>query len=812
MSENIESRILEHLGSGRYKPMKPRSIARELDLHHDESYPEFRTAFKRLVGAGRVALGPGRVVVLPDSALPKNEQPTHLLPQALPHGIVVGSYRHNRRGFGFVMPTQPAGHEDLFIPPGMNLNAITGDVVRAKVSGSEQRDGKLKYEGRILEIISRTNSRFVGTLVKQGGQWMMLPDGNEFTEPILTPDASSRHIKAGTKVVVELTEYPEDGQHAQGVITDVLGKAGEKDVDLKSVIVQYNLPTEFPEGCRVQARAALDRFNATIEEQRSMRLDLTDELICTIDPDDAKDYDDAISLTELDNGNWELGVHIADVSFFVESGSPLDEEAQKRGNSAYFPGFVIPMLPEILSNGVCSLQEGVPRLCKSVFIEIDAGARPVATRFANSVIKSAKRLRYREAQAIIEGADAIPHPDGAKKPGDYPKEVVELLQNMDRLAKRVHKRRLHDGQLVLGLPEVDLILDEEGKVIGAAPEDQSFTHTVIEMFMVEANEAVARLLDGLDVPFIRRAHAEPDPDASDRLRAFVNVAGYKLPKTIDRKALQSLLATVKDRPEAFAINLAVLKSLSRAEYSPEAIGHYALASEYYCHFTSPIRRYADLLVHRLLDSYFAARDAAGIQADHVSHSRKKKLQLDNVIAFEDLAQIGQHISFTERRADDAENELREVKLLELLSSRLGDEFDGVVASITKFGVFIQIQEYLIDGLIRFEEMADDYWDADDRSGVARGRRTGRRIAVGDACKVIVASVDVPRRELKLAFSKFPGAPKEKGRRGHREEHPKQKHRTGKPYKGKPSRGHGSGAHAPRSSARPKGGPRKSRRR
>lgn len=669
----------------------------------------------------------------------------------LPPGVVVGTYRQNKRGFGFVMATQPVGHEDVFIAEEDNLSAITGDIVRVKITGQSQRDGKTRYEGRIMQIEKRSQSRFVGSLAKRHGQWVVLPDGNTFTQPILAPDAGSRHIKPGTKVVIELTTYPSANDDAAGVITDVLGEAGQKDVDLRAVIVQHNLPEEFDDACRDQARAALDRFNSTLENEISRRVDLRNTPICTIDPDDAKDYDDAISLERLDNGNWELGVHIADVSFFVEPGSPLDVEAAERGNSVYFPGYVIPMLPEVLSNGVCSLQEGVPRLCKTAFIELNDKARPVRTRFANTVIKSAKRMRYREAQAILDGQGTIPHPDGDKTLSDYSPELIRLLTDMRDLALRIQARRNADGQIVLALPEVELLLDEEGKVIGAVPEDQSFTHTLIEMFMVEANEAVARLLDGLDVPFLRRIHPEPEAETSDKLRQFALVAGHRLPKVMDRPALQQLLAAVKDRPEAFAINLAVLRSMARAEYSPRVVGHYALASEHYGHFTSPIRRYADLTIHRLLDAYFTADSHAKKHG-----AGKNGLVLEGIPTEQELVDLGKRLSFTERRGDEAENELRQVKILELLKDRVGEIFKGVVTGVARFGVFVQLADYLIDGLVRYEDMADDWWEVDERSGTVRGRRTGERIAVGDMAEALVVSVDVPRRELTLAIQSLRG--------------------------------------------------------
>jgi ribonuclease R len=736
MSEQLKTKILNHLKSEAYRPQRPRGLAQELDVHHEHAYGAFREALRELMHNGRVILGARGAVVLPTQKTSRDE--------------FVGTYRHNKRGFGFVVPTDPGSREDLFIPPGDHNGAITGDVVRAKITSRGERDGKALYSGRVTEIIERTQKRFVGTLMKHSGEWIVMPDGNTFIEPILAPDAASRHIKVGTKVVIELTAYPEEGQRAQGVITEVLGAAGEKDVDLKSVIIEHNLPGPFPEDVAAQARQAIDAFDP--EEERSRRVDITDQVICTIDPDDAKDYDDAISLRQLDTGDWELGVHIADVSYFVEKDTPLDVEAQQRGNSSYFPGHVIPMLPEILSNGVCSLQEGVPRLCKSAFITYDQDARPIRTKFANTLIKSRKRLRYVEAQALIDQADVIPHPEGDKRRTDYPPEVLRLVDEMNTLAKRLQKRRREQGQIVLDLPEVKLVLDEEGKVIDAVPEDTSFTHTLIEMFMVEANEAVARLLNSLNVPFLRRVHPEPDLKDSDRLRNFIQVAGHKVPKNLDRKGIQQLLEAIRGKPEAFAINLAILKSLTRAEYSPEEVGHYALASEQYCHFTSPIRRYADLTIHRLLDAYFEARgDSMTTGAiSKPKGGRKGKIVLEDVPTYDDLVGIGKHISFTERRSQDAERELRQVKLLTLMQNHIGDEFLGVVTGITNFGVFVQISQYLLDGLIRYEDLMDDWWDVDERAGVIRGQRTGKKIGIGDVAKVRIVKVDLARRELNLA--------------------------------------------------------------
>jgi ribonuclease R len=810
MPDSIRGQILKLVLSPAYRPLKPRQLANAVDAGDDENYPAFKAATNALLREGLIALGTQNLILPPRPTAPakgKAAKPAKAArPEKAPHAAarpaagravgkahakpearadikadiravaaaddkpaakpartdeITGTYRQNKKGFGFVMPLVAGSSEDVFIPEGQNgPAAITGDVVVARITNRQVRDGQMKLSGRIAEVVERKNKRFVGTLTKKGTDWLVLPDGNTYAEPIYTPDAATKYIKPGTKVVVEITEFPTRDEAAMGVITETLGNEGDKDVDLRSIMVQFNLPGPFPDEVKDQASAALEKFKREIaawgaskpDSDLSRRYDMTGELVCTIDPDDAKDYDDAISLQQLDSGEWELGVHIADVSHFVPEGSPLDVEARERGNSTYFPGHVIPMLPEVLSNGICSLQEGVPRLCKSAFIVIGDDARPVRTRFSNTIIKSRKRLRYREAQAIIDAAGdenaVVPHPEGDRKVGDYEPEIVRLLADMDALSRRIQKRRHAAGQLVLNLPAMELVLSEEGKVVDAIPEDQSFTHTLIEMFMVEANEAVARLLDALDLPFLRRTHPEPESKSSDRLKHFLASAGHGVSGEIDRHVLQALLAKVKGKPEGFAVNLAVLRSLSRAEYSPKQIGHYALASTHYGHFTSPIRRYADLTVHRLLDGFFAAIDADF--SNGPLPKPKGKIKIENVITFDEALQVGKNLSYTERRSEEAERELRQVKILELMQTHIGEEFVGVVTGVTSFGIFIQLQQYLIEGLIRYPELLNDFWEVDEKAGSIRGRKTGQRIRIGDVAKVRIVRVELPRRELELA--------------------------------------------------------------
>jgi ribonuclease R len=458
------------------------------------------------------------------------------------------------------------------------------------------------------------------------------------------------------------------------------------------------------------------------------REDLRGRIAITIDPVNARDFDDAITLDE-NHGQSELGVHIADVSHFVRPGTALDDEARERANSVYFPQYVVPMLPEVLSNGVCSLQEGQPRLTKSAFITYDRQGKVLRTRFANSVISSTKRLTYEEATKILEG-----------KIGGYPKAVVQLLRRMDELARIIRERRLREGMIVLDLPEVELVFDELARVTGVVPEDMSFSHTIIEMFMVEANEAVARLFVKLGVPHLRRAHEEPDDATLEGLTRFLKAIGQKVPKRIDRAWLQRLLEGVKGAPESFAVNMAVLRSMQRAEYRPDLIGHYALASEDYLHFTSPIRRYPDLVDHRLLEAYLAGK---------FEHKKKPRAETPT---WEELRELGVHCSTSERRAEAAERELKLVKVLQLLESHLGEEFDGIVTGVAQFGVFIQLRDYLVDGLLRYADLADDWWDVDVEGGFVIGERTGRRIGIGQQLRVAISRIDIPNRTLDLALA------------------------------------------------------------
>jgi len=708
MPERYVEAILRYLSNRENPPLRPHQLARQMGVA-ERDFGTFREAVKLLRDGGQVLMGVKDALVLPEMAT-----------------RIVGVFRANPRGFGFVIPDSPNAHGDLFVPPGASGGAMTGDHVVAAVRKHGKRERQTMYEGQVVEIIRRGRSRFVGTLDRAERAWFVIPDGKGMVSPISVKDIGTAGPKPGSKVVVEVIGYPEPGGLPTGVIVETLGEAGPLEIETLAVIRAHGLAEKFSDAALADARAAIKAFNPRDARGRE---NLTRETVITIDPPDARDFDDAISLTPNPDGSVTLGVHIADVSHFVREGSQLDAEARSRGTSVYFPRKVLPMLPEVLSNGVCSLQEGQRRYCMSAFITYDASAKVLSSRLAETVISSSKRLTYQQAQQICDG-----HAGGVSP------QVVQLVQRMEKLARAIQARRTAAGALTLDLPAVELVFDESDRVADAIPEDQSYTHTVIEMLMVEANEAVARHLDAVNQPFLRRVHPAPDFSGMQKVSSFMRACGHKLPRDPSRHDLQLLLKAVKGRPESYAVNLAILKMFEQAEYSPMRIGHYALASKDYCHFTSPIRRYPDLTVHRL-----AAELCRGTLANRPP---------EDIPA---LVKLGELCSVNERHSEAAEQELRTVLLLQHLTTKVGEEFEGVITGVTNFGVFVQSPRYLIDGLIRIEHLGDDWWELDARYGHIKGERTGKTYRIGDTISVVIAAVDVARRQLDLVPQARPSA-------------------------------------------------------
>ncbi len=753
-----QARLLSHLKDERFEPKGIDAVIEELRIDDPD---RFRAEVQSMRAQGAIEITPKGHLVLPSVAVLEGE--------------LTGVFKGTSRGFGFVRPEGIFREGDIFIPPDATADALSGDVVRIGFERDKHRerrvqDGKPSFSGWVIEVLERKRGAFSGEIFKQGSQWLVQPDGSELTGLIVVRDADAKNVKAGDKVVVEIVEYPKGSELAEGVITRVLGEAGRPDVETEAVIAAYSLPGEFPEACLQQAREASAAFDEQVENWEkngpstlTNRDDKTGELILTIDPPDAKDFDDAIGIKKLDNGGWELGVYIADVAHFIEPGSALDIEAAKRGNSVYLPRLVIPMLPEVLSNGICSLQEGVPRFVKAAYMRYDRNGNRIAEGVGQSLIKSRKRLTYLEAQALIEGnqEEAEKH---ARAEAKYSDEIIAALRDMDDLSKAIHGRRKRQGMISLDLPEVELVFDEDGHVIDAVPEDDAFTHTLIEMFMVEANEVAARLFEDLDVPLIRRVHPEPTPGDSANLQRTAMVAGFRVPEHPTREELQGLLEATKGTPAARAVHMAVLRTLTKAEYAPTLVGHFALASEAYAHFTSPIRRYPDLTVHRSLAAYIEATDNARNRPKTDGEKSKLGLHLrehDLIPPKDELVETARHCTATEQNATDAERQLRGFLVLQVIAERhLEDEFDGVITGVTPRGIYVQLSTYLAEGMIKVADLPGDTtrsnkmpkWQIDKRTGGLVDVNSGRSFNTGHMLRVRIGSIDLQKRTMDLVIA------------------------------------------------------------
>ncbi len=769
-SINIEKLILELVLADNYQPLKPKAIAKKLELLEDEK--KVRRTIRKLVQAGRIAFGDKHQVIKPkskpkggkrksndpepsfgDGVFPADADPFPLhskskanakpkagskakapskpdgtrestkTPEKKKKNQIVGVFRRNQAGFGFVTPLDSVvidRSEDVFIPRSKTLDAADRDTVTVRVSKPRPGNRPDRMSGRIVEVVERHTHRFVGTYRESGNYGVVVVDGGGFDSAILVGDAGAKNCRIEDKVVVEMVHFPSENEPGEGVIVEILGARGEPGVDTKMIIREFDLPEEFPEGVLQDAREQAEQFDESIEG----RTDFTKQTVITIDPKTARDFDDAISLQRLENGHWELGVHIADVSHFVPFRSKLDTEAYLRGTSVYLPDQVIPMLPEIISNNLASLQPGRIRYCMTAVIEFSETGVPINTQLHRGAIKSAHRFNYEEIDDYLEN-------DKPWKEKLAP-DVFRIVRDMHTLAMTLRKRRMDGGAIDLILPEVKIELGDDGAVSGAHTVQNTESHQVIEEFMLAANEAVARRLADEKLFLMRRIHPKPTEAKLADLTKFVRELGIDCDNLESRHELKRVIAESADMPQRHAIHFAVLRAFQKAIYSPEEIGHFALNSENYCHFTSPIRRYPDLVIHRMV-------------GDLVDGKKPKS-------NFDTLATLGKHCSDLEKRATEAERELIKLKLLSFMAERVGETINAVITGVESFGIFVQGVDIPAEGMLPVNNLPPDSYEYDRASRVMSGFEEPNQFQLGDSIRVKISKVDLDQRLLEYEIA------------------------------------------------------------
>lgn len=714
---DLERRVLAYIGREGYQPVKPRVIAKKMNLDAEGTIA-LRRLLKRLVREGKLAYGAKHLVRKAEAVKPVDQR-------------VTGKVKRTSRGHGFVRPDASSLRlgvsSDIYIPRSQMKDAADGDRVAVKLlSGREP--GRTEPLGQIMQILERRTAQFVGSYFTIEGEGFVRIDGNQFPDPIHVGDPGAKSVKIGDKIVVEMLRFPSARAEGAAVVTEVLGRPDAVGVDTRMIVAEFELPTDFTEEVLDDSRERAKEFQESIE---APRVDLTGETIITIDPVTARDFDDAISLTRIEKGHWRLGVHIADVAHFVRPNTPLDNEAYRRGNSVYLPDLVIPMLPELISNGLASLQPEQVRYTLTAFIEFDPSGVPIATELCESAIKSCRRFTYEEVDEYLADREAWK--------SKLTEDVHRLLGDMHELAMMLRRRRMEAGSIDLTVPEVEIDLNPDGQVIGAHRAVNTESHQIIEEFMLAANVAVAERLRDEGYNLVRRIHEAPAPLKLKDLTEFVRALGIQCNPLQDRFEIKRVIAAADSMPEREAIHFAVLRAMQKARYGPDDLGHYALAFDAYCHFTSPIRRYPDLVIHRMVKA--------------IAHGKRPADE------FGYLATLGDHCSETEVRAERAERELKKLKLLNFYKDKLGTELFVRVTGVERFGLFAQGEQIPVDGFIGLGAMPPDLYDHDAVARSLVGRRTGTSYRLGDPLLVRVLRVDFDRREIDFEVIRHRGLQK-----------------------------------------------------
>jgi len=695
----LVEKILEILGQHNYKPLNVDELADVLELEKND-----RKILKKTVDQ-----------LIKDGSVIKIKKEKIVLPEGF--GIYIGKLDVNKRGFGFVFRGEGKG--DIFIPENAMKDAMNGDKVQVKVL--RETFGTKRAEGEIITVIERNNTSVIGVYEESKAFGFVVPEDAKIKHDIFIGKKNKNFAETGDVVVAEITKWPEKGRNPEGMITEILGKKGDKGVDILTVVKKYNLPEEFsPEVIQFT-----DQIPEDIKpEEIARRRDLRSEMVMTIDGTDAKDLDDAVSVVKLKNGDFKLSVHIADVTHYVKEGNPIDKEAFKRATSVYLLDLVIPMLPKKLSNNLCSLNPFEPKLTLSCEMIIDKQGKVKEHEIFESIIESKLRATYEDVTRVLGGE--------MNEELEKYRAFIPMIKDMEELQGILEEKRNRRGSIEFDFPESKITLDKLGKPIKVALYPREISNKIIEEFMLQCNETVAEHMFWTHLPFIYRIHEEPD---SDKLKAFTEFSfnlGYpvKLFAGVQPKVLQEILEKVKGKNEEPVLSKLLLRSMMQARYSPENIGHFGLAATYYTHFTSPIRRYPDLEIHRIIKEFLNGG---------IDENRSNKL-------LPIVTEVSKQASEMERVAVDAERELDALKKAEYMANHLGEEFEGIISSVTNFGLFVELPN-TIEGLVHITSLYDDYYVYDERYMKLAGEHSGRVFSLGEKINVVVSNVNLDSREI-----------------------------------------------------------------
>ncbi len=696
------NQILAFLRGKAIRPLTFKELVQSFGVTKDER-AAFKNALNELIVSGEII---------------KTRENRYALP--VKFDLVTGRLSCHRDGYGFVSPEE--GGDDVFIPARFLRENMHGDRVTVRIEADK---GFGKLEGRIIRTLERGYSKIVGRFEASRDFGYVAPDDHRINHDVYIPPNACGKAKSGQSVIVEITAYPTAHRNPEGRIVEVLGWPDDPEVEVKTILAKFELPHVFSTGTLEEARAIPQAPKAADIRGRT---DLRENVTVTIDGESARDFDDAVSVRKEDGGMIRLWVSIADVSHYVKEGSMLDMDAYARGTSVYFPARCIPMLPEELSNGICSLNPHVDRLAMTAEMLFDQQGRMGEARFYPSVIRSWERLTYTIVRDMLE--------NGSK--GDFGKyeEFGEHLSLMKELALRLMKKRRERGSIDFDLPEPEIVLDLQGQTEAILKAERNIAHRIIEEFMLAANEAVASFIQDSNTPSLYRIHENPDPVKLRDFREFIFNFGYEFKMTgdtVDPGELQKLLRRAEGHPEEKMINEVLLRCMKQARYSMENQGHFGLASSCYTHFTSPIRRYPDLVVHRVLKSILTGKLKKG------GRDRLEKI----------LPETAEHTSRRERVAMEAEREIVDLKKLQFMKDKIGEEYDGFISGVTAFGFFVELVEYFVEGLVHVSSLTRDFYHYAEKQHSLVGEHTGERFRIGDKIRVRVAKVSLEKKQIDL---------------------------------------------------------------